>query len=122
MRLYFEAPTGRRLAIDTNRQEYCTGADIAGKHRFIWLDSETDLEIIESEIEFCSWGYNPAWTAESPASAGAAIPDPFHRPPRAGDTRETATGAAAHSLNQKTTFKERAEGGAAADPAQEGRA
>ena len=72
MRLYFETPDGRRLAIDTGRQEYCTGKDIAGKHRFIWLDSKTDLEIIESEIEFCGWNYCPAWTIESPAGAGAA--------------------------------------------------
>lgn len=59
---------------------------------------------------------------KTPASAAAAIPDSFNRPHGAGTTRGTGTGAAAHSLNQKTAFKERAEGGAAADPAQEGRA
>ena len=79
MRLYFETPAGRRLAIDTNRQEYCTSADIAGQHRFIWLDSEKDLEIIESEIEFCGFSYCPAWTVNS----AAGITDPFQRPPRA---------------------------------------
>lgn len=105
MRLYFETPAGRRLAIDTNRQEYCTGADIAGKHRFIWLDSEKDLSIIESEIEFCGWNYCPAWTIDSPADAGAAITDPFYRPPRAGDTRGAETGAAAGFADKKTALK-----------------
>ena len=72
MRLYFETNKGQRLAIDTNRQEYCTGADISGRHRFIWLDSEKDLAIIESELEFCGWSYGAAWTADSPNRAGAA--------------------------------------------------
>lgn len=105
MRLYFETPAGRRLAIDTARQEYCTGADIAGKHRFIWLDSEKDLSIIESEIEFCGWNYCPAWTIERPADVGAAITDPFYRPPRARDTRKTETGAAARTADGETALK-----------------
>ena len=105
MRLYFETNKGQRLAIDTNRQEYCTGADIAGKHRFIWLDSEKDLSIIESEIEFCGWNYCPAWTIDSPADAGAAITDPFYRPPRAGDTRDAETDTAAGFADKKTALK-----------------
>lgn len=95
MRLYFETNKGRRLAIDTNRQEYCTGTDISGRHRFIWLDSEKDLTIIESELEFCGWSYGAAWTADSPAAAGAAIPDPFRRENRAGAAGDAETGAAA---------------------------
>lgn len=59
---------------------------------------------------------------KTPASAAAAIPELFTRPQRAGTTRGTDTGAAAYFLNQRTAFKEGAEGGAAADPAQEGRA
>ena len=80
MRLYFVDPAGQRLAIDTEKKEYCSGDDIAGAHRFIWLDSETDLEIIIKELDFCGWAYGAAWTATSPAGAG--IPDKLQRPRR----------------------------------------
>ena len=80
MRLYFESPAGRRIAIDTDKKEYCSGNDIEGAHRFIWLDSETDLEIMEKELDFCGWAYGTKWTSDSPAGAG--IPDRLQRPRR----------------------------------------
>ena len=63
MRLYFQDPTGQRLAIDTNRQEWAATyaklpTEIKDGHTFIFVDSSEDLEKIENEIDFNGWNYN----------------------------------------------------------------
>lgn len=83
MRLYFEAPNGARLAIDTDTRTYCRGADIQKEHRFIWLDGPKDLEIIELELDFNAWGYDGSFTADvAPVPDLEVYKDPFQRPPR----------------------------------------
>lgn len=81
MRLYFITPDGERLAIDTNKEEYCKGGDISDYHRFIKLDSPQDITIIESELEFCGWDYGNTWGDEVPRTEADALLDPFYRRP-----------------------------------------
>lgn len=87
MRLYFEDPAGQRLAIETDRQEYCTSYDspaaIDGGHRFIKVSAD-DLENILKEIDFNAWNYSAAWLQP------AADPDDLeyikaNLPPTEGD-------------------------------------
>lgn len=89
MRLYFEAPDGRRLAIDTDTKQYCTnyeGDTIPDNHRYIWIMGQQDLTIIERELDFNGWGYNAEFVNDSPTTAAEAAADPLHRPPRAAAT------------------------------------
>ncbi len=81
MRLYFITPDGERLAINTNKEEYCKGGDISDYHRFIKLDSPQDITIIESELEFCGWDYGNTWGDEVPRTEADALLDPFYRRP-----------------------------------------
>lgn len=64
MRLFFTDPDGRRLAIETNRQEYCTSYDsqaaIDDGHQFIKVSAD-DMETILKEIDFNAWDYSAAW-------------------------------------------------------------
>lgn len=64
MRLFFEDPKGQRLAIDTNRREWSGNytelpEDITDEHSFVNVDQPDDLELIEREIDFNGWNYNP---------------------------------------------------------------
>lgn len=82
MRLYFETNKGQRLVMDTDKREYFTGTDIAEKHRFIWLESEKDIENIKLELDYSGWSYGAELTEDSPAGAGAetcAAADPARK-------------------------------------------
>lgn len=80
MRLYFEDNEGRRLAIDTANERYCSNfQNGSGKlpdgKRYIWVDSCIDLEIILQELDFCGWAYNDSWIEAGPGIET----DPFAR-------------------------------------------
>ena len=67
MRLFFEDPEGRRLALDTDRQEWAADyandkTEIRSDHSFINVSSSQDLEKIEREADFCAWSYGDTWT------------------------------------------------------------
>ena len=82
MRLYFETNKGQRLVMDTDKREYFTGTDIAEKHRFIWLESEKDIENIKLELDYSGWSYGAELAADSPADTGAetcAAADPARK-------------------------------------------
>jgi hypothetical protein len=71
MRLYFEDAEGRRLAIDTAGERYCSNfQNGSGKlpdgKRYIWVDSGKDLEIILQELEFSGWSYDDSWIDDRP--------------------------------------------------------
>ena len=86
MRLYFITPDGDRLAIDTDRREYCSGAAVPDHHRFIRLEGPLDITIIQSELDFNGWGYGDTWTNETPRTEAEARLDPFYRPPKRPET------------------------------------
>jgi len=93
MRLYFQDGSGRRIAIDTERREYCADylnpeTIIDDAHRFITVSDPQALYIVESEADFCGWAYSdeflkdrpgaPADTGTDPAAQDAEIDDePF---------------------------------------------
>lgn len=63
MRIFFEDPTGHRLAIDTNRQEWAANyaelpAEISNEHYFVNVNGRDDLELIEKELDFNGWNYS----------------------------------------------------------------
>ena len=80
MRLYFEDAEGRRLAIDTAGERYCSNfQNGSGKlpdgKRYIWVDSGRDLEIILQELDFSGWSYDDTWIEAGPVVGT----DPFAR-------------------------------------------
>lgn len=98
MRLYFEAPNGDRLAIDTKKEIYSTNfedgaGDVPDGHRYIWLESGKDLDIILSEIEFCGWSYDDTWTGDTNDDPQLRAADRFWRGPRTAgaDPKEPRT-------------------------------
>lgn len=64
MRLYFTDPNGQRLAIETERREYCTSESSPGtitdNHKFIKVSAEDFINLCE-EIDFNAWNYSAAW-------------------------------------------------------------
>lgn len=87
MRLYFEDPAGRRLAIETERREYCTSESnpeaITDDHKFIKVSAEDFINLYE-EIDFNAWDYSATWLRP------AADPDDLeyikaNLPPTEGD-------------------------------------
>ena len=63
MRLFFEDPSGDRLAIDTNRQEWAATYEtkdtkISEDHFIINVEDAEILRRIEREADFCGYGYN----------------------------------------------------------------
>lgn len=67
MRLFFEDPKGRRLALDTDRREWAADyandkTEIRSDHSFIKVSEPEDLETIEREADFCAWSYGDTWT------------------------------------------------------------
>ena len=61
MRLYFEDPAGRRLAIETDLQEYSiSDYMINDNHRFIKV-SAGDYNNLVAEIDFNAWSYGGEW-------------------------------------------------------------
>lgn len=64
MRLYFEDPSGKRLAIETERREYCTSESspeaITDEHKFIKISAEDYINLYR-EIDFNAWNYSAAW-------------------------------------------------------------
>lgn len=80
MRLYFEDAEGRRLAIDTAGERYCSNfQNGSGKlpdgKRYIWVESGKDLEIILRELDFSGWSYDDTWIEAGPVVGT----DPFAR-------------------------------------------
>ena len=71
MRLYFQDPQGKRLAIDTERREYCAETEtpditIPDSHRFIAVDDNA-FYIILGEADFCGWSYSSEFLKDHPA-------------------------------------------------------
>jgi len=63
MRLFFTDPSGGRVAIDTDRKQYCADyiapeTIISDDHRFIKVSDIDSLDIVLSEADFCGWGYS----------------------------------------------------------------
>ncbi len=63
MRLFFEDPSGERLAIDTSRQEWAATYEtedtkISDDHFIIQVEDADILRRIEREADFCGYGYN----------------------------------------------------------------
>ena len=64
MRLYFEDPAGRRLAIETKRQEYITNENnadaIDSGHTFIQVTEQGFIDLLK-ELDFNCFGFSGAW-------------------------------------------------------------
>ena len=63
MRLFFEDPSGERLALDTNAHEWAatyetSDTKISDDHFIIDVESAEVLRRIEREADFCGYGYN----------------------------------------------------------------
>lgn len=66
MKLYFEAPDGYRLALNTELMQYCTNfaepfCQIGNQHRFIKVKGTEDLQVILSEADLNMWAYGDKW-------------------------------------------------------------
>ena len=63
MRLFFEDPSGERLALDTNQKEWAATYEtedtkITDNHFIINVEDPEVLRRIEREADFCGYGYN----------------------------------------------------------------
>ena len=63
MRLFFEDPSGERLALDTRAKEWAAtyendATQISNDHFIIAVESADVLRRIEREADFCGFGYN----------------------------------------------------------------
>lgn len=63
MRLFFEDPSGERLALDTNAREWAATYEtedtkITDDHFIIEVEDGDTLRRIEREADFCGYGYN----------------------------------------------------------------
>lgn len=63
MRLFFEDPSGERLALDTEAREWAAtyetdDTNISDDHFIIAVEDGDTLRRIEREADFCGYGYN----------------------------------------------------------------
>ena len=63
MQLFFRDPSDGRLAIDTDKKEYCCNylkpyVGITGPRKYILVQRAIDLYVITSEMEKNGWTYN----------------------------------------------------------------
>ena len=63
MKLYFQDPTGARLAIDTSRREWAANyanseTELHEGHNYIYVTGPEELYKIERESDFNGYGYN----------------------------------------------------------------